>query len=96
MVIRDALERSEIDYVQRLSQGGKEVLARQISALPPIQSLYGTQLEAFAAALYSSMHCTQGPPGTGKSYLGVCLVLALDLIRTNAQQDGHAVGPSKN
>jgi hypothetical protein len=26
----------------------------------------GTQLEAFAAALYSSIHCTQGPPGTGK------------------------------
>jgi len=28
-----------------------------------------------------------------KSYIGVCLVLALDLIRKKAEQAGHAVGP---
>ena len=28
-----------------------------------------------------------------KSYIGVCLVLALDVIRKRAENDGHAVGP---
>jgi hypothetical protein len=58
-----------------------------------VQTLYGTQLEAFSSALACSLHCTQGPPGTGKSYLGVCLALALDLIRTRAEKAGHACGP---
>jgi len=44
----------------------KSELIQDICALKPIRSLSGTQLEAFAAALYSSVHCTQGPPGTGK------------------------------
>ncbi len=61
-----ALENSEIDYIQRLDPLTKTELIREICALKPIQSLSGTQLEAFAAGLYSSVHCTQGPPGTGK------------------------------
>lgn len=64
--ILNALENSDIDYIQRLSPDNKSQLIREICALKPIQSLYGTQLEAFSAALFSSIHCTQGPPGTGK------------------------------
>ncbi len=109
-----ALKNSEIDYIQRLNPITKSKLIEEICSLKPIKSLAGTQLEAFAAALYSSVHCTQGPPGTGKvliflivvihqyiklinfnfkSYIGVCLVLALDLIRKSAELEGHAVGP---
>jgi hypothetical protein len=65
-VIGDALENSEIVYLKRLGSDVKAQLAQQICSLKSIQSLYGTQLEAFAAALSSSVHCTQGPPGTGK------------------------------
>jgi hypothetical protein len=64
--LRRALESSEIDFVQRLSPGAKEELVREICGLKPVQTLSGTQLEAFAAALFSAVHCTQGPPGTGK------------------------------
>jgi hypothetical protein len=65
-VIGEALENSEIEYLKRLGSDVKAQLAQQICSLKSIQSLYGTQLEAFAAALSSSVHCTQGPPGTGK------------------------------
>ena len=61
-----ALENSEIDYIQRLSPYTRSNLIKEICSLKPIKSLSGTQLEAFATALYSSVHCTQGPPGTGK------------------------------
>ncbi len=61
-----AVENSEIDYIQRLESSDKSKLIEDICALKPIQSLSGTQLEAFTASLYSSVHCTQGPPGTGK------------------------------
>lgn len=88
-----ALNNSEIDYVQRLSPSGKQQMIDEICSLKPIRSLYGTQLDAFAAALASATHCTQGPPGTGKSYIGVCLVLTLDVIRKQAEREGHAVGP---
>lgn len=91
--IGSALENSEIEYVQRLQPIAKSQLIAEICSLKPIRSLSGTQLEAFAAALFSSVHCTQGPPGTGKSYIGVCLVLALDLIRKKAESQGQAVGP---
>ena len=64
--ISNALDTSEIDYIQRLDPQAKAELIRDICALKPIQTLSGTQLEAFAAALFSSVHCTQGPPGTGK------------------------------
>jgi len=61
-----AIQNSEINYIQRLNAHAKSELIDDICALKPIQSLSGTQLEAFAAGLYSSVHCTQGPPGTGK------------------------------
>ena len=64
--IRIALEGSEIDFVQRLNPYARSELIREICALRPIQTLSGTQLDAFAAALFSAVHCTQGPPGTGK------------------------------
>ena len=64
--IGSALENSEIEYVQRLQPIAKSQLIAEICSLKPIRSLSGTQLEAFAAALFSSVHCTQGPPGTGK------------------------------
>ena len=64
--ISNVLESSEIELIQRLSQDGKYLLVSEICSLKPIQTLYGTQLEAFSAALFSAVHCTQGPPGTGK------------------------------
>jgi len=71
--LQRALENSEIDFVQRLSPLAKQTLVRDICALRPVQTLSGTQLEAFAAALFSAVHCTQGPPGTGK----VCCFISL-------------------
>ena len=94
--IANALDHSEIEFVLRLDKEGRSALASAIYAIPQVQTLYGTQLEAFTAALSSSAHCTQGPPGTGKSYIGVCLVLALDVIRTRAQMFGTPVGPGKD
>ena len=94
--ITNALDHSEIEFVLRLDREGRSALASAIYAIPQVQTLYGTQLEAFTAALSSSAHCTQGPPGTGKSYIGVCLVLALDVIRTRAQMFGTPVGPGKD
>uniref|UniRef100_A0A0G4I729 Uncharacterized protein n=1 Tax=Chromera velia CCMP2878 TaxID=1169474 RepID=A0A0G4I729_9ALVE len=85
-VVLAALNRSEIDLVQSLEEGQREELASRITELRPVLSLYGTQLEAFAAGLFSSLHCTQGPPGTGKTYVGVCLVLALHTIRAAVQE----------
>jgi len=64
--IHNALENSNIEFIQRLSQEEKLHLIKDICALKPIKTLYGTQLEAFSAALFSPIHCTQGPPGTGK------------------------------
>ena len=93
--IINALNNSEIEFVLRLDGQGRSALASSIYAIPQVQTLYGTQLEAFTAALSSSAHCTQGPPGTGKSYIGVCLVLALDVIRARAQSSGTPVGPGK-
>ena len=92
-VVLLAINNSEITFLNRLPVPQRALLANQICALPPVRSLYGTQLEAFASALATSIHCTQGPPGTGKSYIGVCLVLALDIIRSAAQKAGQAVGP---
>lgn len=91
--VTQAISHSEIEFVHRLDAHRRADLARQICALQPVRSLYGTQLEAFSSALATSIHCTQGPPGTGKSYIGVCLVLALDIIRSAAQAEGQAVGP---
>jgi hypothetical protein len=93
--IRSAIQHSEIGFIHRLDDAGHETLAQAIFAVPQVKTLYGTQLEGFTAALASSAHCVQGPPGTGKSYIGVCLVLALDVIRTMAEAKGISVGPSK-
>ena len=93
LVVLQAINNSEIEFLHRLDVQKRRELANQICALPPVRSLYGTQLEAFSSALATSIHCTQGPPGTGKSYIGVCLVLALDIIRKEAQKEGQAVGP---
>ena len=91
-LITTALTRSEIEQIARLPFSAREELAARILNIYSVKSLYGTQLEAFVSGLFSSVHCTQGPPGTGKSYLGVCLALALDLIRTKLQET-MAVGP---
>ena len=91
--IKYALESSEIDFIQRLDLQAKSELIQEICSIKAIQLLSGTQLDAFTGALFSAVHCTQGPPGTGKSYIGVCLVLALNLIRKKAESKGHAVGP---
>lgn len=69
MRIKYALEASEIDFIQRLDLTAKSQLIQEICALKPIQMLSGTQLDAFAGALFSSVHCTQGPPGTGKVFI---------------------------
>ena len=64
--VSKAIECSEIDFIHRLDHSVRKNIADQICAIPQVQTLYGTQLEAFCGALASSMHCTQGPPGTGK------------------------------
>ena len=48
-------------------------------------------LRSFSFILYSYIFFYD--LGTGKSYIGVCLVLALDVIRRKAEADGHVVGP---
>ncbi len=64
--ILSSVELSEIELLRCLSGAQRRALAESISLLPPVQSLYGTQLDAFCCALARSAHCTQGPPGTGK------------------------------
>lgn len=91
--IRNALETTEIDVVDRLPAHIKERLIQDIISLALEANLYGTQLDAFAAALSKSLHCTHGPPGSGKSYLGVVLIRALDRIRHAAMQAGQSIGP---
>ncbi|KAJ8602191.1 hypothetical protein CTAYLR_003527 [Chrysophaeum taylorii] len=91
--IADALRTSEIDVLCRFPAPVMEDLIAKISTLCRSANLYGTQLDAFAQALRSSLHCTQGPPGTGKSYLGVQLIFALDIIRDFARKNGISLGP---
>ncbi|CAN8071016.1 unnamed protein product [Agarophyton chilense] len=92
-VVKYALEDTQLDSVSRLEPWLKTKLCEKITRLALQTNLDGTQLEAFAAALSNSLHCTQGPPGTGKSYLGVVLIKALDFIRSAARQSGNPVGP---
>ncbi|KAI0561167.1 DNA2/NAM7 helicase [Gracilaria domingensis] len=92
-VIRFALDNTQMDLINRLEPSTKSQLCEKITNLARQTNLSGTQLQAFAAALSNSLHCTQGPPGTGKSYLGVVLIRALDLIRRVAVRSGNAVGP---
>lgn len=88
-----ALEKSAIDVVTRLPDGVRADLLSELVRLAQDANLYGTQLEAFSAALCSSLHCTQGPPGTGKSYIGVVLIRARNIIKKYAQLAGIALGP---
>lgn len=64
--VLQAINNSEIRFIHRLSTRRRELLAVRLCKLGPVQSLYGTQLEAFCSALANAIHCTQGPPGTGK------------------------------
>jgi hypothetical protein len=44
-------------------------------------------LQAFASALFSSVHCTQGPPGTGMCSLLMLYWLSLCVLRNTCRQD---------
>lgn len=65
-VVKEAILNSNLPVVHRMSTKDKEAIANAICEIPAVQSLSGTQLDAFASALLCSVHCTQGPPGTGK------------------------------
>lgn len=65
-VVHSAVFASELECLRVLSNDVKDSICSEILGLRPVKSLYGTQLQAFAAALSTSVHCTQGPPGTGK------------------------------
>ncbi len=64
--IEHAVLSSELECIQMLPERLRVELCGEISRLSPIQTLYGTQLQAFVSALSTAVHCTQGPPGTGK------------------------------
>ena len=93
VLISNALANTEIDLIRRLPPSAQNALCLDLVEMAQRIALDGTQLKAFAAALEKTLHCTQGPPGTGKSYLGVALILALDLVRTYVLKAGIAVGP---
>eukprot|EP01041_Mallomonas_annulata_P002547 gene2547-4973_t len=84
--IQDAIDKSEIEYIKRLDFHQKLLLSDKIFQLPQVKTLYGTQLQAFLAGLSSADHL-------GQSYIGVCLILALDIIRTFITSAGYTVGP---
>ena len=91
--IANAINRTEIQLVQRLPGEARARIIDQISLLAAKATLYGTQLDAFCNALQYSVHCTQGPPGTGKSYTGVQLIAALNIMRQTLIAHGQPVGP---
>jgi hypothetical protein len=64
--IETAIDMSNVAWIKTLPSEKKKNLATEICRIPCVTSLSGTQLEAFACALFSDVHCTQGPPGTGK------------------------------
>ncbi|CAM9172515.1 unnamed protein product, partial [Ectocarpus fasciculatus] len=89
-----AITTSQLDCLSRLAEKDREEVAHSILRLRVVQTLDHTQGKAFASGLFYAMHCTQGPPGTGKSYVGVCLVLALVLIRdANMRKRDCILGP---
>ena len=57
--IADAISRSEIDLVRRLTGGARDLVVGQVVRVAQKGNLYGTQLDAFCAALQYSVHCTQ-------------------------------------
>lgn len=64
--VEEALRNSDIDLLHQLGDLERQDLAQRICTVKPVQLLYGTQLQAFLAALSQPIHVTQGPPGTGK------------------------------
>jgi len=96
-IVRSAVEvtilNSNLKCFQYLAPKNKQHIIETIIALPSIQTLDPNQLQAFCYGLSNHFHCTQGPPGTGKSYVGVCLVLALQVIRDTLIQCGYTIGP---
>ena len=57
--ILNAINHSEIDFVRRLDAEERERLSNDIYSVPQVQTLYGTQLEGFTAALASAAHFIQ-------------------------------------
>jgi hypothetical protein len=88
-----AVEKSNIPCMKTLTEPNKSDLVKEILNISLVKTLDRTQLEAFCKGLMSNFHCTQGPPGTGKSYVGVCLVLALNLLRNKLIKQRKSVGP---
>jgi hypothetical protein len=90
--IESAIYNSKLQIMCQMSQQNKNDLIQELVDHQAIQKLQGTQLTAFCDALQSEPHCLIGPPGTGESYVGMCLVLALDLIRSKLELEGKCVG----
>jgi hypothetical protein len=88
-----AIVHSSMPSVSSLTITNKATVIREICAISLVTTLDKTQLEAFCKGLVTSFHATQGPPGTGKSYVGVCLVLALNIIRKALIREGRSIGP---
>lgn len=59
-IILDAINGSNISFINRLDDQTKSNIARKICNLPVVRTLSGTQLDAFASALFHNLHCTQG------------------------------------
>ena len=57
--ILNAINHSEIEFVRRLNAQERERLSVEIYSVPQVQTLYGTQLEGFTAALASAAHFIQ-------------------------------------
>jgi hypothetical protein len=92
-MIQLAVESSQILCIKQLPPLEKDEIIRRICSIPPVRSLDKTQGMAFALGLLKTLHCTQGPPGTGKSYVGVCLILALIVVRQVVKRKNNYVGP---
>jgi hypothetical protein len=91
--INDAIVFSSIPSVKSLTISNISTVIKEICGISLVTTLDKTQLEAFCKGLMTSFHATQGPPGTGKSYVGVCLVLALNIIRKALIRQGKSIGP---
>lgn len=62
-LIKEAVQTSNICVLRLASDYVKDIIVSKIFHMRQFQSLYGTQLEAFAMGLNQAVHCTQGPPG---------------------------------
>ena len=92
-MIKLAVESSQILCIKQLPPVEKAEIITRICKIAPVRSLDETQGIAFALGLLKTLHCTQGPPGTGKSYVGVCLILALIVVREVVKRKNIYVGP---